>query len=277
MGRLIMLSTPIGNLGDLTQRARQALEAGRIFAVEDTRSFKDLLRALGLPIDGKTIDSFHDHSGEQKLEKFLGALDTGEDVYLASEAGSPMISDPAFPLVRAALERGHEVDTCPGPSAAMAALELSGLHPQPFHFVGFLPRGQKERDELLSECAGQRGTHIFFEAPTRIKETMDAMTQAWPGARIAICREMTKKFQTVHRFQSEEWARERELVMEKGEFVIVAHPQGQAKGSYHSEDVRRLAKEYWERPSDKALSKLLGELLDMPSKEVYSVLSRSRD
>ncbi len=275
MGRLILLSTPIGNLGDLTPRARSALEQGKLFAVEDTRTFKDLLRLLGIPLEGKTIDSFHDHSGAHKMERFLEALDAGEEVYLASEAGSPMVSDPAFPLVRAALERGHEIDTYPGPSAVLAALELSGLPPQPFHFVGFLPRGAKEREDLLGECAHWRGTCIFFEAPTRVKDTLEILARAWPEARLAVGRELTKKFQTVHRFRSGDWAQEQEKLMEKGEFVIVAHREASG-GSVQNDESKRMAQEYLERPSDKLLSKLLGGILGIPSKEVYSALTRPR-
>ena len=138
MGNLIMVTTPIGNLDDFTKRARLALENTRVIASEDTRVTKDLLKKLGINFEEKRIESFHDHSGKSKLNLFLKFL-KDEDVAIVSDAGSPYISDPSYPLVKAAIENDVTIQTMPGVCSVIAALELSGLPATPFYFHGFLP------------------------------------------------------------------------------------------------------------------------------------------
>ena len=131
MGKIILLNTPIGNLGDLTPRVLEALTKGETFAVEDTRVFRELLNHVGISLSGKRIHSLHDQSEDSQVEKLLELLGGG-DLYVASEAGSPIVSDPAYPLVIAAYERGIEVESFSGVSSPIMALELSGLPPIPF-------------------------------------------------------------------------------------------------------------------------------------------------
>ena len=139
MAKLTLVGLPIGNAQDITKRAYSILENQKSFLVEDTRNFKSLLSHYGLDLTQYRLESFHDHNKEN-ISKLMAKMDRGEDLFLCSDAGSPVLSDPAFPLVRAALDKGHEIETIPGVSSPIVALELSGLPPHPFKFWGILPR-----------------------------------------------------------------------------------------------------------------------------------------
>ncbi len=270
MGKIILLNTPIGNLSDLTPRVREALENGEIFAAEDTRAFKDLLNHLGISVSGKRIYSLHDQSETRDLDKILELASNG-DVYVASEAGSPIISDPAYPLVCAAYERGIDVESFSGVSSPVMALELSGLPPLPFQFHGFLPRESGKRQKIFENLGG--GTHIFFEAPTRIEDTMEDLLKTLPEVRVALVRELSKKFQEVLRFRADEWPQRKPSLTVKGEFVLLFH-RGEARAT-GSKELTALAQEMLAKGAGpKLLAKLLGEILDRPTKEIYSELTR---
>lgn len=270
MGKIILLNTPIGNLSDLTPRVRGALETGETFAVEDTRVFRELLTHLGISASGKRILSLHDQSEARDVEKIL-ALAEGGDVYVASEAGSPIISDPAYPLISAAARTGIEVDSFSGVSSPIMALELSGLPPLPFQFHGFLPRESGKRKKIFSGLTG--GTHIFFEAPTRVEETMGDLVSVYADAPVVLVRELSKKFQEVLRFKSGDWDQVRKGLTVKGEFVLLVHcPE---KKSSDFSELRDLAQEMLAKGAGpKLLAKLLGLILDRPTKEIYSDLTR---
>ena len=158
MSELTLVTLPIGNTGDITRRALAALESGRTFYAEDTRVFKDLLNSLGISFQDKFIDSFHDQS-VGKIDVIVGKIKNGESVYLVSDAGSPMVSDPAYPLLKRLLEEGIEIKTLPGVTAVITALELSGLPPHPFHFWGFLARGKGEKKDFFK---GLNRVSIFY-------------------------------------------------------------------------------------------------------------------
>ncbi len=270
MGKIILLNTPIGNLSDLTPRVREALEKGEVFAVEDTRVFKDLLNHLGISVSGKRILSLHDQSETRELDKIIELALNGE-VYVASEAGSPIISDPAYPLVCAAYERGIDVESFSGVSSPVMALELSGLPPLPFQFHGFLPRESGKRQKIFENLGG--GTHIFFEAPTRIEDTMEDLLRALPEVRVALVRELSKKFQEVLRFRADEWTERKKSLIVKGEFVLMFHKlDSKVVGS---KELTALAQEMLANGAGpKLLAKLLAEILDRPTKEIYSELTR---
>ncbi|MFL5784937.1 MAG: 16S rRNA (cytidine(1402)-2'-O)-methyltransferase [Bacteriovoracaceae bacterium] len=270
MGKIILLNTPIGNLSDLTPRVRAALESGEFFAAEDTRVFKELLNHLGISVSGKKIVSLHDQSEKKDIQKLL-ELAQSQDVYVASEAGSPIISDPAFPLVTAAIEKGIEIDSFSGVSSPVMALELSGLPPLPFQFHGFLPRESGKRTKIFSALSG--GTHIFFEAPTRIEDTMEDLAEMLPDAQVALVRELSKKFQDVLRFRANEWPSIKERLTVKGEFVLVLHKQEVSAPDF--KEMKELAQEILAKGAGpKVLAKLLSAILDRPTKEIYSSLTR---
>lgn len=272
MAKLILIGLPIGNKDDLTVRARAILEYGEVFFVEDTRSFYSFMGVLGLTCEGKRIISFHDQSSEAQLSKITDILDQGQNVCLASEAGSPIISDPAYPAIRAVLAKGHSVETIPGVSSVIVALELSGLPPHPFYFHAFLPRDEKQFSFLAI-----KGTHLFFESPERVLATLDRLTKTWPKTHLAIGRELTKKFETIHRFKAEDWEVVRSEVNCRGEFVIAVYSEGR-EDVFLDPRVKELAEDCLENSGTKNISKLLGQLLKKDSKEIYSKLvSKNRE
>ena len=197
MRKLILLDLPIGNIGDITDRVKQALIEGQFFICEDTRNFQQLMNALKIPTQGKKLMSFHDHSKTDAIQKIISL--TGEEVYLVSDAGNPLLSDPAWPIVQYILSKGIALDVFPGPSSVTTALSLSGLPPCPFMFHGFLPRGDGPIKKELAKIKPIKGTHIFFEAPPRMKQTFIIAQELFPQTSMSITRELTKWHQTVHR------------------------------------------------------------------------------
>lgn len=273
MAKLILLNMPIGDMADLSTRVIEGLKIGKHFAVEDTRTFRETLIKLGISTE-KHILSFHDHSSEAKWERLLEIIGNGDDLYVCSEAGSPVLSDPAFPLVRLAHQKGIEVQTYSGISAVVAALELSGLPPIPFSFQGFLPRDVGPIRTALEKLPN--GTHIFFESPNRIKSTVELCSLVWPEAEMAVVKEITKSFQTVIRFKAKEWREALSTLVEKGEFVWLIHLPSETQKNV-SIDMINLANEILsEGVRNKTLSQLLGEILGRSSKEIYAELNRSR-
>lgn len=271
MGTLTLLSLPIGNIDDLTMRGLKALQEGTYFAVEDTRTFKALLKQLNISWEDKKIFSYFDHSTQKNEEVLMGILEEGAMLYLCSEAGNPLISDPAHPLVIKALANHHELKTLPGVSSMMVGLDLSGLPPYPFHFYGFFPREKEKIHQLLQKVAGLEGTHVFFEAPGRVFSTLEQMSSLFPKNQISVARELTKKFESVYRFKGEEYLQKKEEIVGKGEFVILLHVSRKdlPKEVQYSQ-LLGLAQELLEiGPNQKSLSKLLGEILGKPAKEIY--------
>ncbi len=270
VGKIILLNTPIGNLGDLTPRVLEALQNGILFAVEDTRAFMELLNHLGITVSGKKIVSFHDQSEKTQIDKLFEFLSSG-DLYVASEAGSPIVSDPGYPLIRAAYERGIEVESYSGVSSPIMALELSGLPPIPFHFHGFLPRESGKRGKIF--LGAGYGTHIYFEAPTRIDETLDELADLLPDVQVSVVRELSKKFQQVMRFKARDWSTKKSEMTFKGEFVLMFHREEQQ--SQMSGELRQLAQEILSQGNGpKVVAKLIGAILDRPTKEIYTELNK---
>jgi 16S rRNA (cytidine1402-2'-O)-methyltransferase len=272
VGKIILLNTPIGNLGDVTARVVEALRTGTVFAVEDTRVFKDLLGHLGVSVAGKRILSLHDQSGPGQVDRLLEVLESG-DLYVASEAGSPIISDPAYPLVLGAYARGFAVESYSGVSSPVMALELSGLPPIPFQFHGFLSREAGKQQRFFRDVG--YGTHIFFEAPTRVEETLGELCRARPGASVCVVREISKKFEQVVRFPASAWDEVRPTLTFRGELVVLFHNPETAAAT--AGNLRELAGEILENGANpKLVAKLLGQILDRPTKEIYGELNRQK-
>jgi len=196
-GRLAVISTPIGNLGDLSPRARDELAAAELVAAEDTRRTGQLLTTLGL---SRPLVSLHEHNESERIGELLERLLGGARIALVSDAGTPLLSDPGFELVRRVAEAGVQVVAVPGPSAITAALSIAGLPVERFSFEGFLPARLAERRARLAELAQETRTLVFFEAPHRIAESLEDMASAFGDARrAAVARELTKVFETVYR------------------------------------------------------------------------------
>lgn len=221
---IILGATPIGNLGDATERLRQALADATVIAAEDTRVTQKLMRALG--IEGRPeLVPLHDHNERQQAAALVERAHE-EDVLLLTDAGMPTVSDPGFIVVRAAIEAGVAVTCLPGPSAVTVALALSGLPTDRFAFDGFVPRKPGQRAAYFSSISTEPRTVVLFESPHRIADTLAAIAEALPERQVAVCRELTKKFEEVRRGTAAEllpWAQ----AGVKGEIVVVLGP-GQA-------------------------------------------------
>jgi 16S rRNA (cytidine1402-2'-O)-methyltransferase len=196
-GRLAVISTPIGNLGDLSPRARDELAAAELVAAEDTRRTGQLLTTLGL---SRPLLSLHEHNESERIDELLARLRAGARIALVSDAGTPLLSDPGFELVRRVAQEGLAVVAVPGPSAITAALSIAGLPTERFSFEGFLPARLAERRARLTELAAETRTLVFFEAPHRIAECLEDLAAAFGAERrAAVARELTKVFETVYR------------------------------------------------------------------------------
>lgn len=220
-GVLYVVATPIGNLGDLSARAREVLLTCDLVAAEDTRHFGHLLQSAGI---AKRTLSAHEHNEAQRVAQILATLDAGKSVALVSDAGTPLISDPGYRIVQSVARAGHEVRAVPGPCAAIAALSIAGLPTDRFVFEGFLPAKVAARRARLSELAADARTLVFYEAPHRLQETLAEMGESLgPERAAAVAREITKAFETVYRGTLGALAEraQADADMRRGEMVIV--------------------------------------------------------
>jgi 16S rRNA (cytidine1402-2'-O)-methyltransferase len=197
VGTLWLVGTPIGNLGDVTERARQTLAAADVIACEDTRRIRALLTHLGVP--SPRLVTLHEGNERQRTAELLGRLRSGDRVAVVSDAGMPGLSDPGYRLVAACAEEGIPVDVAPGPSAAIAALVISGLPTDRFVFEGFLPRRSGARRARLVELAGEPRTVVLFESPRRLRALLQEAGEILGDRRAAMVRELTKAHQEVRR------------------------------------------------------------------------------
>jgi len=198
-GRLVLAATPIGDVEDASPRLRRLLAHAEVVAAEDTRRTRDLARRLGVPIAGRVVSTY-EHNEVDRADELLAAVRAGGTVLVVTDAGMPAVSDPGYRLVTAAVAAGLPVTVAPGPSAALAALAISGLPTDRFAFEGFAPRRAGARARALAGLADERRTLIFFEAPHRLAAFLAALADAF-GAdrRAAVCRELTKTHEEVRR------------------------------------------------------------------------------
>lgn len=268
MSSLTLLTLPIGNLGDLTERGKTALESGNHFICEDTRTLKSLMQHLGIDYSQKFFYAFHDHSTEGEVKNLIKIISENSEVYLVSDAGNPLISDPGFPLVKKSLVSGIEIKTVPGVSSILVALELSGLPPFPFYFYGFYSQESSKQNELLNKIKSLKGTHLFFEGASRVEKTISECAQLFPEKSLVVARELTKKFETIYRFKGKEWESVKANFLVKGEFVILIHNEVEKVQTQN--ELIQLAEEILaEGARPKKLAKLLGQILDRPTKDIY--------
>ena len=277
---LYVVGTPIGNMEDITLRALRILREVSLIAAEDTRTTRRLLQRYNI----KTrLTSFHDHSGEVKLQRLLEHM-KAEALALVSEAGTPNISDPGHDLIAAAIENSIPVVSIPGPTAAISALSTSGLPTSQFTFVGFLPRKASERRKLLASVLAEGRTVVAYEAPHRLASTLDDIESVEPDVQIAVCRELTKLHEEVRRGPITEMLEH--FTSPRGEFVLVV--AGAAAGA-----VAGNRQDESGQPEDAALQQLsqlrrsgarardaVAEVVTstgLPRKEVYRLWLQSRD
>lgn len=213
-GKLFIVATPIGNLSDITFRAIEILKSVDTIACEDTRHTLILLNHYEIR---KPLISYHQHSDKFKIDKLISMLNDGNDIAIVSDAGTPGISDPGEIIVKEAIKEGIEVIPIPGASAAITAISISGLPTNEFVFIGFLSH-KKGRQTKIHEIAEEKRTVVLYESPYRIKKLLNELEEVCGDREIAVCRELTKKFETVYRGKISEII---DMIKEKGEFVVI--------------------------------------------------------
>ena len=218
-GKLTLVGTPIGNLGDLSPRARRTLEEADFIAAEDTRVTLKLLNHFGIT---KPLVSYYQHNKDRSGERIVERILSGESCALVTDAGMPIVSDPGEDLAAACAQAGIEISCVPGPCAAVTALALSALPAGRFCFEGFLSTSKKSREEHLDSLRGERRTMIFYEAPHKLQKTLSDLASAFgPERRVSLCRELTKLHEEVLRTTLGEAVRLYEAEPPRGEFVLI--------------------------------------------------------
>jgi 16S rRNA (cytidine1402-2'-O)-methyltransferase len=269
---LHVVATPIGNLGDLSPRAAETLRGADVILVEDTRVTAKLLRHIQAKVPMLRYD---DHSSEQERERIVAELGQ-RAVALDSDAGTPLISDPGYKLVRAARAAGHQVHTVPGPSAAIAALTLAGLPTDRFLFLGFLPAKAKARADAIAEIACVRATLVLYESGPRLGATLAALAAGLGGREAAVVREISKLHEECVTGTLPQLAERYAGAVPKGEIVIVVGPPAEA-ASATDEDVDAALDEALGRLSPSRAAAEVAERLNVPRKRAYArALERSK-
>jgi 16S rRNA (cytidine1402-2'-O)-methyltransferase len=228
MGILHIIATPIGNLADLTERARQTLTELDVLLCEDTRHTGKLFELAGIPRKAQLVAN-HEHNERQLLGRIVAWLDEGRNVGLCCDAGYPLLSDPGYPAVAAVIEAGHEIRVIPGASAILMALISSGLPPSSFTFKGFPPRKTGQRLRFLEQELESQHTLIFYESPFRIGRLLEEALQVFGDRQAAVCLELSKQFERVRRGGLAELSAEFKDQKIKGEAVVLIEGQTRRK------------------------------------------------
>lgn len=223
---LHLVSTPIGAAEDITLKALRVLQEAEVLAAEDTRTLRRLMDIHGIALKGRRIIAYHDHNGDKVRPGLLQAIRDGQSVAYTSDAGTPLISDPGFDLARAVVDAGLPITAAPGASAVLTALTLSGLPSDKFFFAGFPPSKQGPRRTMLQDVAHIPATLILYESPKRLNATLDILADVTSDKRqIAICRELTKRFEEILRGTLDELRTQlQDTPVLKGEIVLVLGP-----------------------------------------------------
>jgi 16S rRNA (cytidine1402-2'-O)-methyltransferase len=264
---LVFVATPIGSARDITLRALDILAAADVMAAEDTRTLRKLMEIHGISLGERKIIAYHDHNGAAVRPRLLAALAEGKSVVYASEAGTPMVADPGFVLAREAIAAGYPVTSAPGPSAVIAALTIAGLPTDRFLFAGFAPSTQGARRRFLAELADIPATLVIYESPKRVHKTLAEMVVTLGAERqVALCRELTKKFEEVLRGSVSEICTQLETRQLKGEIVLVVdRNRAVASAESLNEELEKALK----NQSVKDAASSVSERLNLPRRQVY--------
>lgn len=222
---LYIVATPIGHAKDITLHALEILQNADVLACEDTRKTRQLMTIHGIKREARSMLPYHDHNGDQMRPRLMRALEEGKSVAYVSDAGTPLIADPGYALLRDAIKIGAALHTAPGPSSVMAALCLAGLPTDRFYFAGFAPQKEKARTDFFQELADIKTTVIFFETAKRLHTSLTCLSHNLQQRRqIVLCREMTKKFQEVLRAELPLTRDFFENLTLRGEYVVLLGP-----------------------------------------------------
>lgn len=234
MGKIYLVPTPIGNLGDITLRALEVLKSVDLIAAEDTRQSLKLLNHFNIK---KSLISYHKHNEQGKSEELIDRVRNGENIAVISDAGTPGISDPGGIVLKKCIENGIDVEVLPGATAFTTAIIYSGLDTSAFIFRGFLPRENKEKKEFVESLKDRRETIIFYESPYRVIDTLTFLKENFGNRNIAVCRELTKLHEEIYRGSLEEAICYFNDNISKGEFVLVL--QGKSLEEIRNENVAK--------------------------------------
>lgn len=272
-GTLHVVATPLGNLGDLSDRAKQVLRAVTTVAAEDTRRARVLLQHCGAR---PRVLSYHAHSPEGRLDSLLELLSGGDDVAVITDAGTPAVSDPGAELVRRARELGATVVTVPGPSAVAAALSISGFPADRYTFLGFLPRKGRDRRRLLESVSAAPWTTVLFEAPPRLVKLLEDLSKVCGGEReAAVARELTKVHEELNAGTLDELAVYYEENPPKGEVTVLIAGQRGEPAEVDEEAVRARARTLLDEGlSGRDTAGRLAEEFALPRREAYRIVTK---
>lgn len=266
---LYFIATPLGNARDITLRSLDILRDAEVLAAEDTRSLRRLMEIHGVPLAGRRIIAYHDHNGAKARPGLLAALREGRTVAYASEAGSPLVADPGYQLAKAAIDEGLPVFSAPGPSAVIAALSVAGLPSDRFTFAGFPPNAAGARRTFLQELASVPGTLILYESPARLESTLKAIAEVLGADRpMAVCRELTKKFEEVLRGSVTEVLAQIEGRKLKGEIALCI---GASDRQADPEEVEAALRKAMEHQKLKDAAKEVAEQFGVSKRDLYQL------
>lgn len=271
-GMLWVVATPLGNVDDLSPRARDVLSDADIILAEDTRRTGMLFKRLDLERHGRLM-SFFEHNEDKRLPRVLEYLEEGMHVALVSDAGTPLLSDPGFALVRACRERGLQVSPVPGPSAPVAALSASGMPPLPYTFLGFPPRKKSQTEKLFTAHRDTGATLVFFERKSRLKGTLTIAHDILGDREFCVARELTKEYEE---FISGSLGDLDSMDFElRGELTVIIAPAGQSEEATEADVLEIVEEERQEGGKPKEVARrVAGRVNGWTAKEVYALMGR---
>lgn len=274
---LYFVTTPIGNARDITLRALDVLASADVIAAEDTRTARKLMDIQGVPLDGRRVVAFHDHSGKAVTDRIIGQVSAGQSVAYVSEAGTPLVADPGYELGRAAIKAGLDVIAAPGASAVLAALAVSGLPTDRFLFAGFLPSGATQRDTELAALRDLPFTIVFYESPKRVHDLLTAMCRILGEDRDAVvARELTKKFEEISRGTLSDLAAAFDGRAVKGEIVVLVGRAGARV--VEDMDIEAALRDAMQTMRVKDAATAVAGAMGLPRRQVYQLaLSLGKD
>ncbi|MEO1042673.1 MAG: 16S rRNA (cytidine(1402)-2'-O)-methyltransferase [Pseudomonadota bacterium] len=261
---LHVAATPIGHLGDVSSRLREALSAADRIVCEDTRVTGKLLSALDL--SGRPLSAYHEHNAEKVRPGVIRELESGAAIVLVSDAGTPLISDPGYKLVREARDRNIPVVAIPGPSALIAALSIAGAPTDAFSFLGFLPKGAGQRATLLNGLKERGETLVFYETGPRIAASLQSVAETLGPRTVAVARELTKVHEELVEGPADQLAARYQAAPPKGEIVLIVHPATTPEAV----DLDGLLTELLGRESLRESARIAAEMTGRPRKECYA-------
>lgn len=271
---LYVVATPIGNLGDISKRAIEILQEADVIACEDTRVSRKLFSLLGLPMNKKFI-TYQDHNEEEQSQNIIDIINAKNSVALISDAGSPLISDPGYKLVRKCRENGVFVTVIPGACAVVSALQLSGLPTNRFMFAGFIPNKDKARFDLFEELKNIDTTLVFYETAPRILKTLETAKNIFKDREMSVARELTKIYEEVLSGSADELMARFQNNPPKGEFVLmIAPPQ---KNNVSLDNIEEILGQKLAQTSLKSAVKEVCEMYDLNKSQVYSLALRLKN